>query len=114
MTTISLKNLDHSFDLRLGEVGVTVRAGTKWQIDVGTKFKLVEQYTDNSMEFRVGYGKAIGWWSGKFNDVPQPLLSMEHNVAARDRWVLFNMMQAGYGDDFSGKSIVTALIYERI
>lgn len=110
---MQLRNLDHGFDLKVGDVGVTIRKGYKWALNQGTEFDLVEQHSDEKPDEVVGTGVAIGNWLGRFKNVPNNLLKIEHNEWAQDKDTCFDMMKAGYGD-FTEDSEVTALIYERL
>ena len=114
MTIKELKNLDHSFDISVGDIGVTIRLGNKWSLNPGEVFHLVEQYSNERKDEYVGQGKSIGFWYGKFSELPEKLLQIEHNIEARNKEILYNMMKAGYGDQFDIDSHITALIYERV
>ena len=114
ITELSLRNLDHGFDLPAGEVGVTIRSGNKWMIEAGKTFQLVEQYSDGREERVVGKGMAVGCVHMPFKHIPGNLLKIEHNDAARDRETCLQMMRAGYGDDFTEETYCTALIYYRM
>ncbi len=114
MTTKQLKNLDHTFDLACFDIGVTIRKGLKWAIQPNEKFHLVEEFSDDKEDKLVGKGISLGFWTGDFFNIPSRLLKMEHNVCARNKEVLFDMMKEGYGDSFDEWTIVTALIYQRI
>lgn len=109
-----LKNLDHSFDLNVSEIGVTIRMGDKWRLPKGEVFLLVEQYSDGSRDRMAGSGVAVDSWCGAFEEIPDSLVALEHNKSARDKTVLFGMMKAGYGEQFDETSIVTAFTYRRL
>jgi len=111
---MELRNLDHGFDLKAGNVGVTIRKGVKWALRPGSKFALIEQHSDEEVEDEaVGSGTVLGHWSGRFDEVPANLMKIEHNDAATDPEVCLAMMKAGYGDKFTEADLVTALIYIR-
>ena len=113
VTDMPLRNLDHGFDLTVGEVGVSVRYGNKWAVEQGFEFDLVEQYSNPDHEDKVvGRGRALGFWRGPFNELPGNLLNIEHNFDARNYHILKDMLSYSY-PDFTEESEVTALIYER-
>lgn len=114
-----LKNIDHSFDVSLGDVGCTVRKGSKWYdwANVGHEMELRvcpkgHDGECNSLCHNAGVGKVIGWWKGELCALPPALLAMEHSIKARDKEVLRSMLEAGYGG-ICDADTVTALIYIR-
>lgn len=114
VANLQLRNLDHGFDVPVGEVGVTVRNGHKWSVTQGLEFNLVEQYSDPDLDDKVvGQGKVLGFWQGKFKNLPDSLLSIEHNNQCRNYFNLLHTMETAY-PGFTEDSEVTALIYERI
>lgn len=115
-----LMNIRHTFDLEVGNVGVTIRKGEKWsKIPIGTLLELMNctQGHKNTCEENgcscEGYGKVLGHWVGEFQKLPLNLLSIEHNNKAKDMTILKEMMKIGYGS-IEDTDIITALIYERI
>ena len=113
-----LRNITHGFDVAKGDVGVTIRKGSKWY----------EHPDSNRMELRIcpaahdgicnslcknaGIGRKIGGWKGRLIDLPPNLLAIEHNEEARDYEKLKLMLAAGYGS-VKDDDVVTALIYVR-
>lgn len=120
--SMPLQNINHSFDIPMGDVGVTIRKGDKWdKVPVGTSLMLwrcthahpgVICHDDIGCRF-CGSGTTLGSWYGEMVNLPASLLSMEHNVEARDYNILMGMMQDAYGQDFDENTDVTALIYKR-
>lgn len=114
-----LKNINHSFDVKLGDVGVTIRKGTKWyDKGLGTKMELRvcpkgHDGICNSLCTNAGMGEIIGRWKGAFANVPDALMSIEHNIECRNKDKCREMMERGYGS-LSPHDTVTALIYLRI
>jgi hypothetical protein len=118
-----LQNINHSFDVKMGDVGVTIRKGDKWsKVPVGTTLELwrctqahagIPCHTDMGCQF-CGEGITLGSWYGQMGVLPDALLAMEHNVDARNYSVLMGMMQDAYGEDFDETADVTALIYQRL
>lgn len=116
-----LRNINHSFDLRVFGIGVTIRVGQKWALEVGQgeDFSLYvcpdphsEPCPDHGCKF-CGVGTKLGHWVGRLGELPRELLTL-HNESARDMDVLLAMLREGYGPDVSSTTIVTALIYERL
>lgn len=114
-----LKNIDHTFDVVDGDVGCTIRKGTKWtEMSVGEMFELSncskahigDCSSDCSNE---GLGICIGYWYGELKNLPPALLSIEHNKSARNIYTLKKMLRAGYGE-INGSDVFTALIYKRV
>ena len=122
-----LMNIQHSFDLKVGDVGCTIRRGSKWsKVPVGTELELWNcpkahpgECTEQPLPgLQVackceGKGKILGSWMGKFIRLPDNLLSIEHNNQCKDFDALTDMMVRAYPDIKLG-DIVTALIYERV
>ena len=119
--SIQLKNIKHGFDVNRGDVGVTVRKGTKWSgYREGTMLDLWECEEGHPGDCATygkclyrGSAKILGSWVGRLVELPPSLLAMEHNIEARDMSVLKMMLILGYGQ-ISDDDIVTALIYERV
>ena len=114
-----LMNIKHGFDLKVGDVGVTVRKGDKWsRYSAGTELELwncARGHKESCEEAgcrREGTGRILGSWVGEFGNLPPNLLSIEHNNMARDANTLKEMMVAGDGS-IGDRDIVTALIYGR-
>ncbi len=114
----SLKNIDHSFDIAVGDVGCTIRKGDHWStIPVGTDLLLMNCSVGHRGPcaadcINEGTGRILGHWKGEFGKLPPALLGIEHNVSARNFDVLREMMRVGYGDIADG-DIITALVYVR-
>ena len=115
---IALKNVNHTFDVEVGDVGCTIRKGPKWsEVPIGEPLCLMyclrphQGACDESCEHRGG-GRVVGSWLGKLKDLPSTLLKMEHNRQARNKEVLISMLRAGYGR-ISDDDIITALVYFR-
>ena len=111
---MKLRNLDHGFDLAVGDAGVTIRKGDKWALRRGEEFELVEQYSGDRPDEVVGKGVSLGYWVGPLCDVPANLLAIEHADGAKDWGICFEMMKAGYGDEFASDTEITAMIYLRL
>jgi hypothetical protein len=113
-----LKNIDHTFDVALGDVGCTIRKGRKWSdAPVGEELILMNCHQGHSGECGdeckcEGHGRVIGSWVGQLKDLPPNLLKIEHNNKAKDLTELMKMMYVGYGT-ISETDIITALLYER-
>jgi len=113
-----LKNINHTFDTPLGDVGCTIRKGSKWYDEsIGNEVELRNcpkghDGDCNSLCHHAGTGKIIGHWKGPLINLPPTLLAMEHNVQARDPEKLREMLERGYGK-ICNEDIVTALIYIR-
>ena len=113
-----LKNVNHTFDLLVGDVGCTIRKGSKWaKVPIGETLELMNcnqphQGTCGEDCKREGTGKAIGSWLGKFQELPRNLLQIEHNIAARDIVTLKEMLEVGYGS-IAEDDIIIALVYQR-
>lgn len=117
---LPLQNIDHGFDVERGEIGVTIRKGTKWaHVPRDAELVLFNCGEAHSGECTpatcryCGEGVKRGHWVGKMKHLPKSLLALEHNTEARDLEVLNRMMRTAYGDDFGPETVVTALIYER-
>ncbi len=128
-----LKNVAHDFEVAVGDVGVTVRLGAKWQVagtgEVVELWRCDTPHDDDCPETflddnagrhdlcaQQGHGKILGWWTGAFEDLPVALVAIEHEAACRHKIkALYASMVRAYGSDaFKSDSIVTALIYSRI
>lgn len=114
-----LKNINHSFDLKLNQIGTTFRKGNKWHTIKG----MVELWNcrephhgkctkDKGCRYE-GIGNIIGSWNGKFVDVPSNLIDIEHNNNCQNAMTLIKTLHQAYGN-FSIEDIFTVLIYERI
>lgn len=117
---VQLKNVNHGFDLEVGDVGCTIRHGYRWSNYVtGTPIELwncKEQHHGLCTEetcTRCGTGVIIGSWCGKLKELPPSLLAMEHTNDLKDYDALFTMLKKVYDDFTSEKEPVTALIYLR-
>ncbi|KKM22253.1 hypothetical protein LCGC14_1627260 [marine sediment metagenome] len=113
-----LKNIDHTFDTALGDVGCTIRKGSKWyeeSISNELELRNCPRRHDgvcNSLCHHAGTGKVIGRWKGSLLNLPPALLAMEHNIQARDPEKLRVFLEQGYGK-ICNEDTVTALIYIR-
>jgi rubredoxin len=114
-----LKNIDHTFDVEVGDVGCTIRKGTKWSEvppdEHLTLWNCPHPHSGDCDPFECkheGSGNVVGFWLGEFGKLPPSLVAIEHNKSARDMDVLREMMKVGYGK-INDDDIVTALIYER-
>ena len=114
-----LKNINHTFDVAVGDVGCTIRKGDKWSKEpVGEGIMLWNCSKGHDGKCLAGCkcegtGVIVGSWTGKFGELPPSLVAIEHNRDARDMEVLREMMKAGYGE-INDSDLVTALIYYRI
>ena len=124
-----LKNVEHDFEVAVGDAGVTVRLGAKWQAAATgevVELWLCDEPHDGDCPIELpdadraplcdqrGHGKILGWWTGAFTDLPVSLRLIEHEMMARTSKGLYDSMRRAYGDAFGSDSIVTALIYARI
>jgi hypothetical protein len=114
-----MRNINHTFDVEKGDIGVTIRKGGKWyeKLGIGTEFELrvcpgPHDGVCNSLCKKVGTGETRGLWKGRLLNLPPSLLSIEHNTQARNIEVLKEMLEIGYGS-ISDQDIVTAVIYLR-
>ena len=119
MSLMQLKNINHTFDVGVGDVGVTIRKGSKWyDVRECDEFELricpkAHDGVCNSLCKLVGLGKKIGNWKGTLKELPNALLKIEHNKKCRNREVLRQMLEVAY-KDVGNDTIVTALIYIRV
>lgn len=119
---MDLVNVRHGFDLSLGEVGVTIRKGEKWSmVPVGTRLNLILCTAENARMCdhspsavcsTQGEGLTLGFWVGRYAELPLGLLAIEHNVGARDKETLDALMQQAYGY-MDENTKITALLYLR-
>jgi hypothetical protein len=113
-----LDNL-HKIDTKVGETGTTIRKGTKWydRVQVMDVIDLQETiYRDHGARLGstiVGEAVITGKLYLHFEDVPAKYIENEHEESSRVYSGLLASMRRAYGDDFSEKSLVTVLIYER-
>jgi len=137
MSNLQLKNVQHDFEVPIGEIGVTVRLGDKWfqafrshihdrdgfvvdlwQCPQGHSGECVATGPANSdgtgvvCKFR-GTAKIIGAWRGKLIHVPDTLLALEHEKSSRNFMGLLFSMRRAY-PNISSHDYVTALIYTRL
>lgn len=111
-----LKNIDHSFDVPIGDVGVTIRKGEKWRnIEIGTNLTLMNckrahKGTCLKTCRHEGYGEVIGVYKFEARSIPNSLIKIEHNKEARDKEVLIKMLERAYGK-IKPMDILTAVIY---
>lgn len=112
---LRLKNIDHDFDVDVGEIAVTIRNGLKWseRLNIGNTIELVFQKYKGDNGVKVGEGRILGFWNGRFNTLPKSLIMLEHNRNARNEIILEKMLKTIY-PDFKNDNYVTALIYIRI
>lgn len=115
-----LRNIKHTFDTSVGDVGVTIRLGTKWADETprGTTLLLYncdEAHIDacdvHGCEF-CGTGAKIGHWTGMLKELPASLLVMEHNEQARTMEGLMSLLNIAY-PGIMVTDHITALIYQR-
>ena len=112
-----LKNIDHSFDVAVNDVGCTIRKGVKWTVPLGTELLLMNCSEGHKGSCGKnctceGTGKVIGYWYGDLDDLPPHLLAIEHNYKLRDMGELFKMLRHAY-PLISMTDTVTALVYLR-
>lgn len=120
MSSIQLKNVNHSFDTKLEEVGVTIRRGEKWAKYIpGTKIELwccskfhLGKCSKRKGCICEGEGIILGYWVGTFDILPKTLLRLEHHKEYRNKNKLFEAMKKYY-KMFTMGHIITALIYYR-
>jgi hypothetical protein len=113
----------HKVEVEPGEVGSTVRNGSKWANAVpGTKLDLCECASpcpaEDHVEERdciiVGLGEVTDQWFGHFDEVPARLIEHEHEVRSRQYSGLLASMQKAYGDSFEEENFVTVIVYKRV
>ncbi len=112
--TLDMRNLDHGFDVSVGDVGVSIRSSSKWsKINQGELINLVEQYSDGKESTKVGEGVIIGKWVGEFRSLPPALISIEHSNDFKNKDYLSSILNNVYHGSFHEEAIVTAVIYYR-
>lgn len=111
-----LKNVEHEFDVAVGQIGVTVRRGFKWaQVPRGTTVELYYQHSPEkglSDEFR-GTAEVVGHWVGQLHNIPARVIEMEHEASSRLYSGLVESLKRGYGP-FEENEYFTALFYRRV
>lgn len=123
MIRLPLKNIQHDFEVEIGDVGVTVRKGSKWadSVDMGlTDVELIncgEPHTGDCTQEKgcvyCGTAQLLGYWYGSLENIPKGLLALEHEKASRTYEGLLYSLKRAYGE-FDEKDFFTALIYLRI
>ena len=104
-----LHNLKHNA-LQLGQMGNTVRRGSKWaNVPKGHVIDL----TEGPDHKYVGAGRVVKVWTGPFNEVPAVVLDRNHSGSQSYSSVLAAMRNA-YGAEFTEDEIVVFLDYTRI
>ena len=99
-----------SFFLQLGQLGNTVRRGSKWaNVPKGHVIDLTEGPDHKYM----GAGRVVKVWTGPFNEVPAVVLDRNHSGSQSYSSVLAAMRNA-YGAEFTEDEIVVFLDYTRI
>jgi len=118
---MQLKNITHSFDVNVGEVGFTVRKGRKWfeTSKVGDILDLwncqmahLGKCTDKHCSF-CGQAEVVYITLENFKYLTPELLMFEHNKDARDYDILKKQLIRAYGK-FDDNDIVTLLFYKRL
>lgn len=106
----------HMLETNVGEVGVTVRLGLKWNnlVNVGDWVALCVCLPTPDDHHLAGIGKVVELWTGAFTNIPARLLEQEHEISSRNYSGLFNSMKKAYGTTFSDSSVVTIVAYERV
>lgn len=106
----------HRIDTKVGEIGVTVRDGSKWYniVAPGDKIELCECTEDREVHSIVGHGEVIQLYMGKFSNVPAKYIEFEHEKTSRIYSGLLKSMRKAYGEDWFEDSLVTVLFYKRI
>ena len=123
-----LKNVQHGFDLEVGDIGVTVRKGVLWAKrarlrDFVQLWECPEPHGESCAVLRGtgkqcvlhGAGQMLGCWIGLLDALPPQLLALEHEIESRTMMGLMSSLERAYGkatvDD--DKQEWTALIYVR-
>ena len=116
-----LKNVDHTFDLMVGETGFTVRKGEKWykNLKVGEIIELWKcstqhtgQCSSSTCEY-CGQGEIVYSSPEFFKNLSAELLLFQHNKKSRDYHFLFNTMLKSY-EKFSYNDVVSLVFYKRL
>jgi len=122
---MQLKNLQHGFDTEVNGIAITIRLGAKWQRSIGELIDLWEcdyphagvcTYNLARCHQR-GTAMVIGWWYGRLADVPESLISLEHEESCRTTDGLTVALVRAYGEDVimnEDSPMVTALVYLRL
>jgi hypothetical protein len=117
----TLHNL-HALDIKVGQVGSTVRLGGKWaDLDTDDQFELCVCTKDPEAPDDVarqthdvqGMGVVLDLWFGRFLDIPARLLKYEHEERSREYDGLQDSMVNAYGDAFDPTRAVVVIIYSR-
>jgi hypothetical protein len=103
----------HSLDCEVGEVGTTVRRGTKWNDAVDQEVELCACGLGDQHAVK-GHASVFSAWTGSFSNVPARLIEREHEARSRRYPGLLVSMRKAYGEDFSESETVTVLSYKRL
>lgn len=123
-STMPTIHMLHMLDTNVGEVGVTVRLGLKWNnlVNIGDWVALcvcMRHSPDhssvlNETHYLTGIGKVVELWTGAFTNIPARLIEQEHEMSSRNYSGLFDSMKRAYGTAFNADSVVTIVAYERV
>lgn len=110
----------HPFDTKPGDLGVTVRRGSKWhdivdEYGIGTTCELVQTTTeDREHGITVGHGSLLSAQVMKFKDIPASFIQYEHEESSRLYDGLLASMRRAYGVGFAQTDEVSVVVYRRI
>ena len=104
----------HPIDTEVGQLGVTVRLGSKWA-DLVTHADQLELCvcTEDGMHIVVGHGTVEEVWCSPFYQIPARVIELEHEESSRVYSGLIHSMSRAYGSKFDEESTVTVLTYLR-
>ena len=117
----------HQLDIKVGQVGSTVRLGNRWADSLGSRLILCvcsdfckapntcndPKHNSCGVCDRQGTGKVVDVWTGVFQDIPARLIHNEHEESSRLYPGLVNSMKKAYGDRFDETKVVTVVSYRR-
>ncbi len=116
VAAMALYNVEHDFDVEVGEVGVTLRRGDKWfKVPAGTQLLLIRRdgSGDSAQEGVQGTGEVVGHWYGRLMDLPARVIEKEHEPSSRLYTGLLASLRRAYGE-IAEQEMFTALVYRRL
>lgn len=109
-----LNNL-HEIDVEVGQIGTTVRRGSKWaDTPVDSVIDLCVTRREGVPPAVEGTARVIRVQKYVFESIPAKLIEEEHEAASRMYSGLLNSMRWAYGPEFSETEEVVCLSYERL
>jgi len=101
----------HACEINVGELGSTVRKGTKWA-DRRGPIELCVCTREPENHTIVGAGVIQYVWVGQFGEMPARLLAMEHELSSRIYTGLLESMRRAY-PGFAETELITVVVYKR-